>query len=598
VVVLDRGFCAFTKKALHAQNAGADAVIIVDNVDEPLVTMDASADDQSVGEAANITVPVGLVTKATGDIFEPILTAGTTILVTLNWTDVLPHPDSRVEWELWTNSGDNCGAKCDAQKGFIKDFKETAVTLEKNGYTQFTPHYVTWLCPPEAIDEPFCVQQCINNGRYCCPDPDSDFAAGFSGADVVTENLRTLCVFREANATASPWKWWDYVTQFEDACTMANGRFNDLECAESVLVALSLDVDAIRACVGDVTADVVNDVLENEQEMQLDDGRRGDINILPTVVINDRQYRGKLTREAVLRTLCSGFAESTRPELCDQGFEDKCLEDNEGSLTCARDATGNGMTGCQVTAETPFFACVCPAGAKLVGEKCEVTNGCVAAIFDTPACACDRCVCTDSGLGKIDCHEEPPSACVSDAEHPGGCWRIGKHSACVDQIDQKKQTGIAGGDPATVQASSCKCPAGFVGDGLTCVDVDECQTSCKGEHMRCANTFGSFTCTCDSGFGKMDDASSSDGMTCLHGGSGGGFGIGTVFVAVLASCAVLGGGGYLIYRVRLRSYMNQEIKAIMSQYMPLEDGENNGDGHFAAPNGHEDSDGDEESNRL
>jgi hypothetical protein len=182
-------------------------------IDEPLVTMDASADDQSVGEAANITVPVGLVTKATGDIFEPILTAGTTILVTLNWTDVLPHPDSRVEWELWTNSGDNCGAKCDAQKGFIKDFKETAVTLEKNGYTQFTPHYVTWLCPPEAIDEPFCVQQCINNGRYCCPDPDSDFAAGFSGADVVTENLRTLCVFREANATASPWKWWDYVTQ-------------------------------------------------------------------------------------------------------------------------------------------------------------------------------------------------------------------------------------------------------------------------------------------------------------------------------------------------------------------------------------------------
>tara|TARA_B110000977_G_scaffold201420_2_gene295929 strand:- start:1105 stop:1395 length:291 start_codon:yes stop_codon:yes gene_type:complete len=96
----------------------------------------------------------------------------------------------------------------------------------------------------------------------------------------------------------------------------------------------------------------------------------------------------------------------------------------------------------------------------------------------------------------------------------------------------------------------------------------------------------------------MDDASSSDGMTCLHGGSGGGFGIGTVFVAVLGSCAVLGGGGYLIYRVRLRSYMNQEIKAIMSQYMPLEDGENNGDGHFAAPNGHEDSDGDEESNRL
>ena len=72
MVVLDRGNCAFTKKALHAQNAGADAVIIVDNVNEDLVTMDASSDDASVAEAQNITVPVGLVTKATGDLFMPI----------------------------------------------------------------------------------------------------------------------------------------------------------------------------------------------------------------------------------------------------------------------------------------------------------------------------------------------------------------------------------------------------------------------------------------------------------------------------------------------------------------------------------------------
>ena len=104
MVVLDRGNCAFTKKALHAQNAGADAVIIVDNVNDDLVTMDASSDDASVAEASNITVPVGLVTKATGDLFEPILEQQRTILVTLNWTDVLPHPDARVEWELWSNS--------------------------------------------------------------------------------------------------------------------------------------------------------------------------------------------------------------------------------------------------------------------------------------------------------------------------------------------------------------------------------------------------------------------------------------------------------------------------------------------------------------
>jgi len=106
---------------------------------------------------------------------------------------------------------------------------------------------------------------------------------------VQSESNTTFCSYKlRTSLKTDPFR---EQPQFEDACTMANGRFNDLECAESVLVALSLDVDAIRACVGDVTADVVNDVLENEQEMQLDDGRRGDINILPTVVINDRQVR-------------------------------------------------------------------------------------------------------------------------------------------------------------------------------------------------------------------------------------------------------------------------------------------------------------------
>ena len=592
MVVLDRGSCAFTTKALHAQNAGADAVIIVDSMDEDLVTMDASSDDASVAEASNVTVPVGLVTKATGSVFKPILADSTkTILVTLNWTDVLPHPDARVEWELWSNSGDNCGAKCDAQKGFIRDFASAAKTLEQGGYTQFTPHYVTWLCPPGSENEDYCVKQCINNGRYCCPDPDDDFEEGFSGADVVSQNLRTLCVFREANATAQPWKWWDYVTEFETKCTMALGTFNDASCAEAILVALSLDVDAVRSCVGDPAANEQNAVLENEQMAQLDDGQRGDITILPTVVINERQYRGKLSREAVLRTLCAGFGEGQTPELCSSegAFENKCGEDNEGALDCARDQFNVGMTGCEVTNETPFYRCVCPPGSKLVGEKCEVTNGCVAAVVDTPACSCERCVCRDEGAGRIDCHEEPASACDSGDEHPGGCWRSGAFSACVDQIARKKSEGMAGVDPDTVQASTCACPSGFEGDGLECADVDECATTCKGEHMTCANTFGGFTCVCDPGYGRMEDASAPDGMTCLRGG--GGFGAGTVAAAVLASCAVVAGGGFLVYRWRLRSYMNQEIKAIMSQYMPLEDGDA-APGAFA-PNGHGDSDDEE-----
>jgi hypothetical protein len=40
-----------------------------------------------------------------------------------------------------------------------------------------------------------------------------------------------------------------------------------------------------------------------------------------------------------------------------------------------------------------------------------------------------------------------------------------------------------------------------------------------------------------------------------------------VILAAVASICV---GGYVFYKYRLRSYMDSEIMAIMSQYMPLE----------------------------
>jgi hypothetical protein len=45
IIVIDRGNCAFTMKAYYAERAGADAVMIVDNIAETLVTMDAGDDE-------------------------------------------------------------------------------------------------------------------------------------------------------------------------------------------------------------------------------------------------------------------------------------------------------------------------------------------------------------------------------------------------------------------------------------------------------------------------------------------------------------------------------------------------------------------------
>ena len=50
---------------------------------------------------------------------------------------------------------------------------------------------------------------------------------------------------------------------------------------------------------------------------------------------------------------------------------------------------------------------------------------------------------------------------------------------------------------------------------------------------------------------------------------GGGLGAGAVAVIVIAVVAILGGAGYLAYQYRIRSIMQQEVRAILAQYMHL-----------------------------
>lgn len=71
--------------------------------------------------------------------------------------------------------------------------------------------------------------------------------------------------------------------------------------------------------------------------------------------------------------------------------------------------------------------------------------------------------------------------------------QCGEHAACAE-ID---------GGPA------CLCESGWVGDGATCTDLDECATGTAkcDSNATCTNTPGSYTCACRAGY-------TGDGMTC------------------------------------------------------------------------------------
>ncbi|KAF3781160.1 Vacuolar-sorting receptor 3 [Nymphaea thermarum] len=371
-VLVDRGDCFFALKVWNAQNAGAAAVLVADDTEEPLITMDSpQEDDTTLKYIENITIPSALITKAFSNELKKAIRNGEMVSVNLDWREAVPHPDDRVEYELWTNSNDECGPKCDMLMGFIKDFKGVAQILEKGGYSQFTPHYITWYCPKAFTVSKQCKSQCINHGRYCAPDPEQDFTQGYNGKDVVIENLRQLCVFKVVSESKRPWIWWDYVTDFQIRCPMKENKYNK-ECADAVIKSLGLDHKKIEDCMGDPDADTENPVLKAEQDAQIGKGSRGDVTILPTLVVNNRQYRGKLDRGAVLKAICAGFQETTEPSVClSPDMEtNECLNDNGG---CWQDKALN-VTACKDTFRGRVCECPLAQGVQFKGDgysSCE-----------------------------------------------------------------------------------------------------------------------------------------------------------------------------------------------------------------------------------
>ena len=378
VLMVDRGDCHFVAKVRRAQHLGAAAVVVADNTclcedvnaspprcvpseefpacqpDEPIMADDGSGND--------ITVPSVLIQKQDAEAIRLRMEQGAGVMVKIEWS--LPAPDDRVEWELWSSAADMASHEFKAQ------FADVERALGRNAY--FEPFYfvfngLDYNCHEDLAGN-VCGDQCTNGGRYCYPDPDGHQNVGLSGADIIRENLRQKCIWREYGGAGAPEeqqgvgsKWWDYVNAFNANCFTAT-LFNSQDCVRSAMVAAGVDFDAVNRCISSAGGYGDNDNANTVLDGELAEKAQKGVVIIPSVFINQVFEKGGLTPGAVLTGICAGYLAGTAPSVCN----------------CAGLATAEDIRACAVNDGMPVID---PDGERHVVNQGVSAGGVVGIIL-------------------------------------------------------------------------------------------------------------------------------------------------------------------------------------------------------------------------
>jgi len=351
ILMVDRGGCTFVQKVRHAQYAGAAGVVIADDQclctdlectnasgpneicepREPIMTDDGSGGD--------ISIPAMLMLKHDADaIKKEMIDFNQNVQLQMGWT--LPQADGRVECEMWTTPSEP------VSKGFQKSWKYVVPKFED--HINFTPRQyiydgVTASCL-SSKGENMCYTLCTNNGRYCAVDPDNDLNEGISGADVVNESLRRICIWeRYGKDDGIGAEYWAYINEFLDICDTPES-FASLDCIKDVFKRAKVDISLIDSCMidsGGTIGNKDNTLLNLELKAKME----SNVIFLPTIFVNGVALRGSMSTNNVMNAICAGFLAGTAPEICDKcsGCLDKmeCVK-NDGACSGSSSSGDNG----------------------------------------------------------------------------------------------------------------------------------------------------------------------------------------------------------------------------------------------------------------
>lgn len=263
------------------------------------------------GTGTGIRIPAMLIGKKEGQILKDFLTkqsAEVAAKASLSAEFVFKNQDNKVNWELWYTSTN------DKALDFIRNFRDTNKLLGEG--IEFTPHIVSWACT--SCDADFKRKECLSNGRYCAMNHKGIY---IQGKDILIEDLRQKCLHRlvSEDPKQSIDLWWQYMQYVHRMC------YEEIteSCSKLGHKQIGRDFEMTMKCVNesfDTTSAAKtpnyqkddNKILKGESEKWKAYGSA----YWPSVVINERTFRGDMVPDNVVSALCSAFQEE--PDYCRQ----------------------------------------------------------------------------------------------------------------------------------------------------------------------------------------------------------------------------------------------------------------------------------------
>jgi len=340
IIVVRSGKCSFVTKVRVAEEKHAHAVIVVDSKDSkktPEEIQEEIVPDDGYGSAVHI--PSVLISSGEGQRLLESMRHGI-VIVELAWD--IPRAQV-VLVDFWMSSGSR------ESMDFLERFKESAETL--NYHLHFVPHYHVFSLPPGSTYGDLCSGTLA---KHCAPDPDGP--GSITGADVLEEDVRQLCLWRTTakidpeipESAAYSQVFWEYVFALSAACPMratdTNKQFGKT-CSFKLMTALQIPVKKIQDCVLSNGVKYLDDQVQNKAWSP------------QALRINEWRYSGPLDQQTVLKAICSGYSQPLRE--CDVllgGFWARL----------SFKARSHVFLGDSLTTETFTWMCVILAGLTIV----------------------------------------------------------------------------------------------------------------------------------------------------------------------------------------------------------------------------------------